>query len=65
MSGDISVRFIALSIEFDTTQGPVHGQIAGSIPKMQPQFSVVRGSRYDKLVAALRCFQRRNCYNVE
>jgi hypothetical protein len=25
MSGEDSLRFIALSIEFDTTQGPVHG----------------------------------------
>jgi hypothetical protein len=31
MSGEDSLRFIALPIEYDTTKGPVHGCKAGSI----------------------------------
>ena len=31
MSGQVSVRFIALPMEFDGTQGPVYGGKSGSI----------------------------------
>jgi len=63
MSSEDSLRFIALSIEFDTTKGfRFTDEKRGRLTEMPVQ---VRGApRYDKRCAALRLLQWRTCYNV-
>ena len=67
MAGRDSVRFIALSIEFDATQGPAFGCKAGSIDSDVASIqrrgeSQVRSIR--RGCAASRRLQWRICYNV-